>query len=419
MSFIHPSNSIIGEKNPYSGLSEEHLFIDVAKRPEENIELLIQKDLSNNRKNISKINIIYELLIKIHKFKEFIKIYNFNEELIKEILTIGILKSYKINECIFTKNSIPEYYFLILTGEVNIQNSNEIFLAGNFFGEKYLFTNKRYRINSYSKAENTTLLLIPKDYFNNNIKNKILKGKDKIKITLLKSFKIFTMIERKLLEIYSQKMVKIFPSYEEIIISNKDIADSVFLVYEGSCVLNSDKQGDLLILGKGDIFGNESLDCINEYGKKTKINYKYNVINKSPNSIIFKFLINIFSKYVINGMKTYLGRYFQKREENIKNLSSNVKVIKNNLKIEYELFKRPINQKEIIEKYCFNENILTSEKIQDTFNNVLFELKLNRKNDNYKKKLLSTKSDFFNRKSLILRTYFKSNKIKNFFNTKK
>ena len=419
MSIIQPTNPIIKEKNPYSGLSEEHLFIDVAKYPEENIELLILKDISNNKKKISKINIIYELLIKIKKFKEFIRIYNFNQELIKEILTIGELKSYKKDECIFTKNSIPEYYFLILTGEAIIQNSNEVFLPGNFFGEKYLFINKRYRINSYSKAYNTILLLIQKEYFNNNLKNKILKGKDRIKMMLLKNFKIFRMIERKLLEIYTQKMVKIFPSYEEIIISNKDLADSVFLIYEGSCVLNSVKQGDLLILEKGDIFGNESLDCINEEGIKKKVNYKYNVINKSPNSIIFKFLINIFSKYVINGMKTYLAKYFQEREENIKNISSNVKDIKISLKKEYDLFKRPINQKEIIEKYCFNENILTNEKIQKSFNNVLFELKLNRKDGKYKKKLISYKSKFINKKSLFLQTYLKNNKIKNSFNMKK
>ena len=397
-----------------SDLTEKPLFIDIAKTPEENIEIIINKDILDNSSHISKIDYIYELLIRMQNFKEFIMLNNIHHELIYEILSTGTLKQFKKKDYIYKKHILPEYYYLVLAGEVGFQNSNELFLPGNFFGEKYLMNNKRYRVASYSNKDNTILLLIQKDFFIMKLKNKILKGTDKIKVMLLKSFKIFRNIERKSLNIYIQRMIKLFPSLEEIIITNKDIADSIFLVYDGSCVLNSEKQGDLIILEKGDIFGNESLSNITTEGKKRNNNYKYNVINKSQNTIIFKFLIKNLSKYITNGMKTYLAPYFKNREEIIKTFSIKKKVMNNNLKKEYDLFKRPINQKEIIDKYCFNKNIITNDNLKKSFNNALFELRLNRKNENFKKKLMPCKSIYLNKKALLFQKYFQNKKSKSF-----
>lgn len=406
------------KKESTSDLLKDHLFIDITKTHEENIEKIISKDISENKRNISKLKIIYNLLSKVNNFKEFMSIYNIKKELIYEILSIGILKSFKKNEMIYKKYTVPEYYFLVLAGSVSFQNSNEQFFPGNFFGEKYLILNKRYRMSCYSNKDNTILLLIQKEYFHINLKNIVLKGKDSIKLILLKSFKIFQMIERKTLDIYIHRMVKLFPSSEEIIVSTKDDADAIFLIYDGSCTLNNEKQGDILILEKGDIFGNESLNCINEHTKlkKTNCKYKYNIKNKSQNSIIFKFFIKDLSKYIINGMKTYLAPYFKKRDEIVKNYSTNKKVIKNDLQNEYDLFKNP-NKKEIIDKYCFNKNIITTDKIKKSFNNVLLELRLNRKLGNFKKKLISTKSNYVNKNPILMQKFFQKNKNKTSFNS--
>ena len=403
---IQTSKSIKPKKESDTDTLKDHLFIDITKTNEENIEKIISKDISNNNKNISKIRLIYNLLIKINNFKEFIMLNNIHPDLIYEILTIGILKSFKKNEIIYKKHYLPEFYYLVLAGSVNFQNSNEEFFPGNFFGDKYLMLNKRYRMSCYSNKDNTILLLIEKEFFNSNLKNKVLKGNDRVKLMLLKSFKIFQMIERKSLATYIKRMIKLFPSSDEIIVSTKDTADAIYLIFEGNCTLNSENHGDILILEKGDIFGKESLACINKEKKLlgNKCKYKYNIINKSQNSIIFKFFIKDLSKHVINGMKTYLTPYFQKREEIIKDYSMNKKVIKKNCQNEYDLLKNP-NKKEILDKYCFNNNVITADKLKKSFNNILSELRLNRKLDDFKKKLIPSKSNYINRNSLSVKNY--------------
>ena len=416
--FIQSTKTILTKKKYNSELNSDHLLIDIALSPEDNLKIILNKDISNNLKYISKIKIVYELLIKLKNFKEFIMLYNIEQKLMFQLLSIGILKSFKKDECINNKGCLAEHYFLVLFGAVFFQSLNQEYLPGNFFGEKYLIYNKKYRTSIISNKDNTILLLIPKDFFINNLKNKIMKGNDRVRIMILKSFKIFNMIERKTLEKYFQKMIKLFPSPEEIIISNNEIADSIYLIYEGSCALSNEKQGDLLILEKGDIFGNESLYNINDNKTIMKNRYKYNIINKSQNTIIFKFFINDLSKYLINGMKTYLASYFLSREEIIKNSLHTKKVIKNIFKKEYDLFKRPINKKEMINNFCFNNNIITNEKIQKSFNHVLSEIRFKRKEENFNKKLIPCMSNFVNKNTFLIQKFLQNNKIKSSSNSK-
>jgi len=416
--FIESTKTILTKKKYNSELNSDHLLIDIALSPEDNLKIILNKDISNNLKYISKIKIVYELLIKLKNFKEFIMLYNIEQKLMFQLLSIGILKSFKKDECINNKGCLAEHYFLVLFGAVFFQSLNQEYLPGNFFGEKYLIYNKKYRTSIISNKDNTILLLIPKDFFINNLKNKIMKGNDRVRIMILKSFKIFNMIERKTLEKYFQKMIKLFPSPEEIIISNNEVADSIYLIYEGSCALSNEKQGDLLILEKGDIFGNESLYNINDNKTIMKNRYKYNIINKSQNTIIFKFFINDLSKYLINGMKTYLASYFLSREEIIKNSLHTKKVIKNIFKKEYDLFKRPINKKEMINNFCFNNNIITNEKIQKSFNHVLSEIRFKRKEENFNKKLIPCMSNFVNKNTFLVQKFLQNNKIKSSSNSK-
>ena len=406
------TKSLLVKNDLNSDFSEKKILIDVVKSTEENLEKILKKDISSNLKHISHKKIIYDLLIKLVKFKEFVLLYNISKELIYEILSIGTLKLFNKDDIIYNKNNYPEYFYFVLSGKVSFQNSNDEFFPGDFFGDKYLKFNKKYRLTSYSSKDNTILLLISKEFYSLNLKNNLLKGNDKIRTILLKSFKIFRMIEVKTLAKYYKKMIKLFPSSEEIIISNKEIANAIFLIYEGRCILSIGKKGDLINLERGDIFGNESLNNVDREGRIGKNNYNYNIINKSPSSIIFKFLIKDLSRYIINGMKAYLSPYFLKREEITKNLREKKNSIQHNLKKKYDLFKRPINQKEIIDKYCFNKNIITSDKVKKSFNNVLLELRLNRKDENFKKKLIPNISHFISKKAFLKQKYFESKRNK-------
>lgn len=392
---------------------DNYLTIDITKTTEQNLERIINKDIANNSKHITKTKIIYELLIKLKNFKEFLMFYNIDEQLIFEILSIGILKSYKKNEQIFKKNSYPEFYFLVLKGGVLQPNMPYEFTAGKFFGEKNLLNNSKYRIIPYSNSDDTILLLIPKEFFVLKLRYKVIAGNDRIRQMIFNSFKIFTMIERKTYERYYNKMQKLFPSFGEVIISNQDLANAIYLVYNGSCILNIEKEGDLVILQKGDIFGDECLTNFNERGKLLKNTYKYNIINNSESTIIFKFIITDLTKYILNGMRTYLTSYFLKREEIIKKHLSKKKLIENSFKKEYNIFKN-VNKQDAI----MNNDVITNEKMEKSFNNVLSEIRLNKINNISKKRFIPNMSKLVNKKinkKTLIQEYLQKDILKNPF----
>ena len=392
---------------------DNYLTIDITKTAEQNLERIIIKDIENNSRHITKIKIIYELLSKIKNFKEFLMFYNIDEQLIFEILSTGNLKSYKKNEQIFKKYTYPEFYFLVLIGGVLQPNMPYEFTPGKFFGEKNLLNNSKYKIIPYSNSDDTILLLIPKELFVSKLRYKIISGNDRIRQMIFNSFKIFTMIERKTYERYYNKMQKLFPSFGEVIISNKDLANAIYLIYSGSCILKSEKEGDLVILQKGDIFGDECLTNFNEKGKLLKNTYKYNIINKSDSSIIFKFIITDLTKYILNGMKTYLTSYFLKREEIIKKHFIKKKIIENCFKKEYNIFKK-INKQDAI----MNNDVITNEKMEKSFNNVLSEIRLNKINNNSKKGFIPNMSKIINKKinkKALIQEYLQKEKFKSPF----
>jgi hypothetical protein len=389
---------------------DNYLTIDITKTTEQNLERIINKDIANNSRNITKTKIVYELLIKLKNFKEFLMFYNIDEQLIFEILSQGILKSYKKNEQIFKKYTYPEFYFLVLIGGVLQPNMPYEFTPGKFFGEKNLLNNSKYRIIPYSNSDDTILLLIPKEFFVLKLRYKIISGNDRIRQMIFSSFKIFTMIDRKTYERYYNKMQKLFPSFSEVIVSNKDIANAIYLIYNGSCILNSEKEGDLVILEKGDIFGDECLTNFNERGKLLKNTYKYNIINKSQSSIIFKFIITDLTKYILNGMKTYLTSYFLKREDIIKKHFAKKKLIENSFKKEYNIFKN-VNKQDAI----LNNDVITSEKMEKSFNNVLSEIRLNKINCNSNKRFIPNMSKILNKKinkKALIQEYLQNDKFK-------
>ena len=388
---------------------DNYFTIDITKTTEQNINKIINKDISNNSKQITKIKLIQELLSKLRNFKEFLMLYNMEEELIYEMLSIGILKTYKKNEQIFKKYTYPEYYYMVLIGEVMQPNIPYEFKPGKFFGEKNIINNSKYRIIPYSNSDNTVLLLIPKDFFLLKLKYKIIDGNDKIRQMIFNSFKIFTMIERKDYEKFYLKMEKLLPSFGEIIVSNEEIANSIFLIYNGNCILSNEKEGDILILQKGDIFGNESLNNFGENGKMLNRKYTYNIINNSESSIIFRFIVTDLTKYIINGMKTYLSDYFIKREEIIKKYYKRKKFIQNNYKKDYDIFKTVFKKQDIL------NNIITLDTIEKSFSNILSEIRLNKETINSRKRIITKMSRGINKKKItkaIIQKYLQKEKNK-------
>ena len=260
---IRPAKSILSKSNVnYLGYinSDE---VDIVKSPEENLLNIISFNVYiNNLKHLNDPKIIYDLLIKIEKFRQFILLNNLDEPVALDMLKTGILHPYKKDEIIYEVEKYPKFYFLVLVGKVSFLNEKNILLEpGSFLGDE-IFQRTSYKKTAISASEKTILLLIPKGYIISNILDKVKLTNEKIQKLLEKSFTILNTIETPLYNKFFAKLIKLFPKVDDIIISTKQIADAIFVIYKGICSLTSDENDDLMTLEKGDIIGTESLGNI-------------------------------------------------------------------------------------------------------------------------------------------------------------
>lgn len=360
---IRFSKSILSKKdnNDFNNTYNSD-YMDLIKSKEESLSELI--DVNNtNLSHLENTKAIYETLIRYKNFKEFILLYELTKEKIISILKTGILKSYNLKEEIIKKKTKPQFYFLVLKGIVSYDNA--IYIPGSFFGDEIL-KDTYYNHNAEAQRDDTTLLLFPKESFNEHLKNNIINTNDKIKNLLINSFDIFQTFDNSTIEKYREKkMTKIFPETGEMIISNNEIADAIFIIYKGSCSLNIGENLDLMILSQDNLFGIESLNNIDEKGNLMNNQYLYNIINKSPDTIIFKFPIINLNKAIIIDLKTQLTPSLLERNEVLQKHEKMKEDLKNKLVKQYNSLEGMKYKKKLLLKF-YKE--LSSEEAENSYN---------------------------------------------------
>ena len=361
--------------------------------PETMLSELIHVE-KNKLNQISNTNLIYDLLIKIKPFKEFMKINNLDKETILNLLNTGILKSFDIDEKVYKKGTYPQFYFLVLVGIVSYYNKSLI-PPGTFFGDE-IIREVQYKNTAFASEENTILLLIPKELFISCLKDNIIYTNGRIEKALTDSFHIFKTFDISTYNKNIKKMVKLFPFTGQIIITNEEIANSIFIIFKGSCALNMEENEDLIILGEGDIFGIESLMNLDEDRNILKGKYLYNIINKSPDTIIFKFFIKDLNHMMINSLKNQLAPYFVDTKIIIQKYETMREDLKNKLMKKYRIFEKKHNIKKLFYKTIYNE--ISPEKTEKNYYKALGKIQFNQKNLNDKQKLILKQKILFKKK---------------------
>ena len=228
-----PSNIFISRKQlKYNTAAST--FKGFGNTAERLLSELIQVE-SNSLNHLQNINNIYDLLIQIKSFQNYLKINDLNKDIILNILNSGVLKLFQLDEKVYKKGTYPQFYFLVLVGSVSFLNNKKVYNPGSFFGEEIL-REIQYRHTAFASERDTILLLIPKEYFILYLKDNIIKAHEKIDQLLLKSFHNFKALDK-----YKEKMIKIYPETGQIIISQQDKANAIFIIFKGYCVLNTEK----------------------------------------------------------------------------------------------------------------------------------------------------------------------------------
>ena len=384
---IRFSKSILSNKESVYNMFNSD-FKNLIKTKEENLSELLNIKM-NNLSHLDNVNIIYDSLIQLNNFKEFILINEIDKDTILNILKTGITKSYNINQEIFKKKAKPQFYFLVLSGSVSYNNSNNIYTPGSFFGDE-IIKDIHYKNNAIALKDETILLLLPKESFNEYLKNNIIKTNDKIKNSLIKNFPIFNNFDNLTIEKYkARRITKIFPETGDTIVSNEDIADAIFIIYKGNCSLNIGENADLMILGEDNLFGIESLNNLDEKGNLMDNKYLYNIINKSPNSIILKFSIKNLHVSIINDLKAQLIPSLLERNDILKKHEKMREDLKNNLVKKYNsLEKEKFKKKLLLTSY----RELSSEEVEKSYFKEYKNIRQNQRYINDKQKFIHRNS---------------------------
>ena len=385
---IMRSSNALSQKKDINSISvfSNSSIIDILKTPEQNLASIINDIVFLDQlSHLTDVNTMYKLLMKLPKFREFVLINEFEENFILELLRTGILHSYKLNEIIFTKEKYPNFYFLLLVGSVEyVHDKDTILKPGCFFGEE-IIQQIRYKHTVKANSDKTVLLLVPKEYAILNMREKIILANEKLQQILEKSFDIFKTLGSSVVIKYLEKMSKIFPKMNEVIVSNTDIADAIFLIYNGVFLLNKDKKEKLILVAKGDIIGTESLNNVDENGNILNNKYIYNIICKSRDAIIFKLYINEFNIKIINAINAQLELYSQKRHEFIKSKEKTNYLMNKRLKNSYKIFQKKENINEYITHCTIKQ--FTPEQAELSFNNALKKIIIQNKFENDKQRI--------------------------------
>ena len=389
------SSNALSQKKDVNSISvfSNSSIIDILKTPEQNIASIINDIVFLDQlSHLTDVNTMYKLLMKLPKFREFVLINEFEENFILELLRTGILHSYKLNEIIFTKEKYPNFYFLLLVGSVEyVHDKDTILKPGCFFGEE-IIQQIRYKHTVKANSDKTVLLLVPKEYAILNMREKIILANEKLQQILEKSFDIFKTLGSSVVIKYLEKMSKIFPKMNEVIASNTDIADAIFLIYNGVFLLNKDTKEKLILVAKGDIIGTESLNNVGENGNILNNKYIYNIICKSRDAIIFKLYINEFNIKIINAINAQLELYSQKRHEFIKSKEKANYLMNKRLKNSYKIFQKKENINEYITHCTIKQ--FTPEQAELSFNNALKKIIIQNKFENDKQRITLRSSNF-------------------------
>ena len=350
-----------------------------------------------------------------------------------KVLSEGIIRTYEKDEIIYYQNSEPYFLFLVLSGDIifkvfktddllkivnastNIiprkdflfkrhyssikqkiievsrkafengiidKNIRDLTTFGAFFNEEKLALDKKYD-NCAVANTNCILLVIPNNCFNIYLKNKIRQILLNIYDSFYIRFKLTIDTNHKLFHTIIHTSKKNFPEINEVIIRENDsqIYLNLYFIYEGKVVVNKNNLGDIIYLNKGEIFGAEALIAILNKGDNNIFipNYKYNIINKSKDTILFIIELSNFDKNekIIRCLNMNLLSYFIDQQKIIKRFEDKKIIIKKDFKEKYKNLSS--SKDNIIDTFYLNNknkrkaliNALLNEKEKLTINNYI------------------------------------------------
>ena len=158
---------------------------------EEKLFNSLKADVESNLVTVKNPNSLYNYLINIPNFKQYIKLYNFDSKTIIDSFKLGNYVKLKKNFRLFNQGDKTDYFYLVIYGCIgfflnfkSIKSSapkevNTI-KDGTYFDEWEYMNNKNRTVSAYAK-EDTLLLKFDKNCFKVFYQENILNTENKCK----------------------------------------------------------------------------------------------------------------------------------------------------------------------------------------------------------------------------------------------
>ena len=318
-----------------------------------------------------------EIIFKIYTNEDLLKIINGSKDIIPR------KKSFKSSYSYFKQRLYERRIQAIENGIID-KNIKEKVTFGTFFNEEKLALETKYENCAIVKT-NSILLVISNICFNFYLKNRIRQILSNIYYSFYQRFKLTLDTNQKLFKNIINTSKKLFPEVNEIIIKeNEDkISLNLYFIYEGKVIVNKNYLGDILYLKEGEVFGVEDfIEIVNDNENYKNnidsiVTYRYNIINKSKDTILFILDLSKYSKNekLIRCLNLNLLDYFINQQKIIKSYEDKKILIKNNFKEKYKNLSK--SNKIIHSFYLNNENENKEKDKRKSLINILFGVKKN------------------------------------------
>ena len=366
-------------------------------------EYLEEEELQNDNKSVLNPKLIFWYLERIPTFNQYLIINNIPSQVMIKVITNSNYVTLNSNTILFNQGDKPDNLYLILKGKISFLLNKEIKKEeendyhhinkiknekvfkqievnindeGQFFGEWGLIYNIKRTVSAQAKTD-CVLLSISKEIFIHNLSSLIMLGELNRKNFIKKYVKPFQKLNTVQFENFYREIKKIYFNSKDIIFTDGEKCNYFYLIYKGNCVIKKNRK-KLVILEIGDIIGLESIfdQIIN-----------YDAITISPNTILFKFVLDDYFSEFIEELKNNF-KFIYKNQKNIFDYQTNNQIrYKNELDNNYRYLSKNnmmfYEKKRIKLGLIYDKDKLIEKGVQDIKNKKVKGIEFDEKNKNF------------------------------------
>jgi CRP-like cAMP-binding protein len=366
----------------------------------------LEEELHNDNKTVLNPKLLFWYLERIPTFNQYLIINNIPSQIMIKVITNSNYVTLNSDTILFNQGDKPDNLYLILKGKISFLLNKEIkkeeeneendFLPinktknekvfkqievnindeGQFFGEWGLIYNIKRTVSAKAKTD-CVLLSISKEIFMHNLSSLIMLGELNRKNFITKYVKPFKKLNTVQFENFYREIKKIYFNSKDIIFTDGEKCNYFYLIYKGNVVIKKNRK-KLVILEIGDIIGLESIfdQIIN-----------YDAITISPNTILFKFVLDDYFSEFIEELKSNFKHIFKNQKKIFDYQTNNQIRYKNELDNNYRYLSKNnmmfYEKKRIKLGLIYDKEKLIEKGVQDIYNNKVKGIEYDEKNKNF------------------------------------